>query len=151
MPIIDLLSTETVICDLQVGSKKRTLDTISTLVSNRADNISQDDIFTGLIERERLGSTGIGKGVAIPHCRLDDLEKPIGLFFKLSKSVDFDAIDREPVDLIFALVVPSNCCDEHLSTLAQLAELFDDDHNRSRLRQCTNSIELYQALQSMTS
>ncbi|NQZ33189.1 MAG: PTS sugar transporter subunit IIA [Oceanospirillaceae bacterium] len=151
MPIIDLLSTQTVICDLKVGSKKRTLDQISTLVSNSADNISHDTIFTGLINRERLGSTGIGKGVAIPHCRLDDLKQPIGLFFKLSEAVDFDAIDTERVDLIFALVVPSDCCDEHLQTLAQLAELFSIDENRAALRQCSDSQALFDALKGMTS
>lgn len=150
MQIIDLLSNETVICDLKVGSKKRTLDQISTLVSNSADNISHDTIFTGLIERERLGSTGIGHGVAIPHCRLDDLEKPIGLFFKLSEAVDFDAIDTNPVDLVFALIVPSNCCDQHLQTLAQLAELFSSDQHRETLRDCVSSGALYQALESMT-
>jgi len=150
MQIIDLLSNETVICDLKVGSKKRTLDQISTLVSNSADNISHDTIFTGLIERERLGSTGIGHGVAIPHCRLDDLEHPIGLFFKLREAVDFDAIDTDPVDLVFALVVPSNCCDQHLQTLAQLAELFSSESNRKALRNCASSDALYQALKSMT-
>jgi len=150
MPIIDLLSTDTVICDLKVGSKKRTLDQISTLVSNSAENISHDTIFTGLIERERIGSTGIGHGVAIPHCRLDDLEKPIGLFFKLSEPVDFDAIDTAPVDLVFALIVPSNCCDQHLQTLAQLAEMFSSDLHRKTLRECTSSSALFRALESMT-
>jgi PTS system nitrogen regulatory IIA component len=150
MQIIDLLSHETVICDLKVGSKKRTLDQISTLVSNSADNISHDTIFTGLIERERLGSTGIGHGVAIPHCRLDDLENPIGLFFKLREAIDFDAIDAAPVDLVFALVVPSNCCDQHLQTLAQLAELFSSESNRETLRNCASADALYQALKSMT-
>ena len=79
MPIIDLLTSERVLHDLNVASKKRTLDEISTIISNSTDTIEHDDIFSGLIDRERLGSTGIGEGVAIPHCRLDNLETAMGL------------------------------------------------------------------------
>ena len=146
MSIKNLLSADFIIHDLKVGSKKRVMDHISAIISGGVENAQYDSIFSGLIERERLGSTGIGEGVAIPHCRLDDLEEAIGVFFKLSQAVDFDAIDKQPVDLVFALVVPSNSCDQHLNTLAQLAELFSCENNRDNLRQCTNAQELYQLL-----
>jgi PTS system nitrogen regulatory IIA component len=146
MSIKNLLSADFIIHDLKVGSKKRVMDHISAIISDGVDNTDYDTIFSGLIERERLGSTGIGEGVAIPHCRLDDIEDAVGVFFKLSQAVDFDAIDKQPVDLIFALVVPSNSCDEHLNTLAQLAEMFSQEDNRNRLRKCTNAEELYQML-----
>jgi len=150
MPIIDLLSCDLVIHDLKAGSKKRTLEHISNIISDCSDSASQDAIFSGLIERERLGSTGIGEGVAIPHCRLDDLDKAVGLFIKLCQPIDFDAIDREPVDLVFALVVPADSCDQHLNTLAQLAELFSVKANRDSLRQCQDSQSLYRQLVSLS-
>jgi PTS system nitrogen regulatory IIA component len=150
MPIIDLLTSERVLHDLNVASKKRTLDEISTIISNSSDTIEHDDIFSGLIDRERLGSTGIGEGVAIPHCRLDNLETAMGIFIKLNNAVDFDAIDKQPVDLIFALVVPSHCCDEHLNTLAALAELFSSESNRNQLRNCDCPTSLYQKLAELT-
>ncbi|MEH6443908.1 MAG: PTS sugar transporter subunit IIA [Oceanospirillaceae bacterium] len=149
MPIINLLSTQFVIHNLQVGSKKRTLDHISAMISDNNESISHDEIFSGLIERERLGSTGIGEGIAIPHCRLDHLDKAIGVFLKLDKAVDFDAIDRKPVDLVFALIVPSNCCDEHLHTLGKLAEIFSDADNRDKLRLCVDSSSLYNQIISL--
>lgn len=148
MPILDLLAPNFVIHNLQVGSKKRTLDYISTIISEDTANISHDDVFSGLIERERLGSTGIGEGIAIPHCRLDNIDRAVGVFIKLESPVDFDAIDKKSVDLVFALVVPSNCCDEHLNTLAELAQLFNEKSNRVQLRACENAGELYKALSS---
>ncbi len=150
MPILDLLAPNFVFHNLQVGSKKRTLDYISTTISDNAANISHDDVFSGLIERERLGSTGIGEGIAIPHCRLDNIDKAMAVFIKLDNAVDFDAIDKKPVDLVFALVVPSNCCDEHLNTLAQLAELFSEESNRASLRDCDSSSSLYEKLSELT-
>ncbi len=150
MPLINLLSTDLIIHDLEVGSKKRTLDHISAMISNSTDSTTHDEVFSGLVDRERLGSTGIGDGVAIPHCRLDNIEKAIGVFFKLKKAVDFDAVDREPVDLVFALVVPSNSCDQHLETLAELAELFSEENNRQALRQCFDAASLYQKLLQLT-
>ena len=150
MPIIDLLSTHLVFHNFKAASKKRTLDEISTIVSENSTVINHDDVFSGLIERERLGSTGIGEGVAIPHCRLDNLTSAIGLFIKLHTAVDFDAIDKQPVDLVFVLIVPSKHCDEHLNTLAALAELFNSATNREALRHCENASSLYQKLAELT-
>ncbi|MEM5530668.1 PTS sugar transporter subunit IIA [Gammaproteobacteria bacterium AS21] len=150
MTIQDLLTTDLVIHNLEVASKKKTLDHISSLISNSVQDLEHDTVFTGLIERERLGSTGIGEGVAIPHCRLDETDKAIAVFIKLNEAVDFDAIDKAPVDLVFALVVPSNSAEEHLNTLAQLAELFSSAQNREALRSCENQTQLYNTLMKLT-
>lgn len=150
MPIIDLLTSERVLHNLNVASKKRTLDEISTIICNSTATIEHDDIFSGLIDRERLGSTAIGEGVAIPHCRLDNLDSAMGMFIKLNSAVDFDAIDKQPVDLIFALVVPSHHCDEHLNTLGALAELFSSESNRNQLRNCDSPASLYKKLAELT-
>jgi len=151
MTINNLLTTDLVIHNLEVASKKKTLDHISSLISNTVEDLEHDTVFTGLIERERLGSTGIGEGVAIPHCRLDETQKAIAVFIKLNEAVDFDAIDKNPVDLVFALVVPSNSTEEHLNTLAQLAELFSSEQNRNALRTCDTQAQLYETLVKLTS
>jgi len=83
-------------------------------------------IFDSLIGRERLGSTGLGHGVALPHGRFNQSQRAVGAFVKLKKGVDFDAIDRQPVDLVFGLLVPDHYTDEHLKILAYLAEMFSD-------------------------
>jgi len=151
MTINNLLTTDLVIHNLEVASKKKTLDHISSLISNTVEDLEHDTVFTGLIERERLGSTGIGEGIAIPHCRLDETQKAIAVFIKLNEAVDFDAIDKQPVDLVFALVVPSNSTEEHLNTLAQLAELFSCEKNRNALRNCDTQAQLYETLVKLTS
>ncbi|MGB1236800.1 MAG: PTS IIA-like nitrogen regulatory protein PtsN [Pseudomonadales bacterium] len=146
MPFKHLLSPSLTVVNHSGGSKKRTLEYISGIICDAAGNIPQEDIFDGLIERERLGSTGIGEGVAIPHCRVENLANVGAVFLKLEQPIDFDAIDGKKVDLIFSLVVPSNCCDEHLSTLAELAQLFNSEDNRNALRACQSHDELYQTL-----
>jgi PTS system nitrogen regulatory IIA component len=99
-----------------------------------------------LLERERLGSTGLGRGVAIPHGRLEDCDRAIGAFLFLEKPVDFDAIDSQPVDLIFALLVPQECNDEHLMILAQLAEKFSNEAFVAELRNQASASEIHKML-----
>ena len=94
--------------------------------------------------REKLGSTGLGNGVAIPHCRTPGVKKIYGFLAKLTTPVDFDAIDDQPVDLLFALVVPDEKNDEHLSTLARIAAIMQDDKSRQILRDCDNNESLFQ-------
>ena len=101
-------------------------------------------VFDSLIGRERLGSTGLGHGVALPHGRVNQAEHAIGAFLKLDKGVDFDALDRQPVDLIFGLLVPDHYTDEHLKILAHLAEMFSDLTFCQRLRQADHDAALYQ-------
>ena len=102
-----------------------------------------DNLVLSLVARERLGSTGIGEGIAIPHCRASGFRRIHGCLIKLEKPIDVDAQDDEPVDVIFALGVPEEKNDEHLATLARIAALMQDDDSRQSLRQCSNNEELY--------
>jgi PTS system nitrogen regulatory IIA component len=96
-------------------------------------------IFSTLIERENLGSTGIGSGVALPHGRIAGLEKVVGFFLRLQTEMDFDAIDHLPVNLVFAILVPQDATEEHLKLLASLASIFRDEETRQQLLDASNS------------
>jgi len=132
-------------CNLPGGSKKRVLENLSIFITEQlgGDAEQTDNLFHSLVARERLGSTGIGDGIAIPHCRAPGFKRIHGCLIKLSKPVDFDAIDDEPVDLIFALVVPEEKNDEHLATLARVAALLQNESSRQSLRQCSSNEELF--------
>ena len=128
------------------SSKKRLLDTLSELIAKTHVGIDQRSLFDQLMVRERLGSTGLGEGVAIPHCRLVGRTEAVGAFVKLDKPVDFDAPDGVPVNLIFVLVVPEHANKLHLELLARLAQVFGDDANRRALRACTTDVALHEKL-----
>ena len=148
MNITDLLIPERVTCCDDVGSKKRLLEYISELLAGSSPELVQSDIFNALINREKLGSTGLGKGVAIPHGRMSSLEKPVCAFVKLANPVDFDATDGQPVDLIFTLLVPEDSTEEHLQVLSTIAEIFSNAGISMALRQCdTDSCLLEQLCQ----
>jgi len=108
MNITNLLNPERVFCRDDVGSKKRLLEQLSELLAGSSPGLSQNEIFNALLNREKLGSTGLGKGVAIPHGRMATLEHPVCAFIKLATPIDFDASDGQPVDLIFTLLVPED-------------------------------------------
>lgn len=145
MLIEQLITPERTLSGVPGGSKKRLLETISDFVSQLHPETDSEDIFDALIERERLGSTGIGDGVAIPHCRLKNCDKAIGILFRLDQPIDFDAIDKQPVDLIFALIVPDDAVDEHLKALQTIAEHFSQPGYRQHLRQAETDEALYLA------
>lgn len=146
MIITDLISPERVICDSEVVSKKRVIEVLSEHLTSGKEGLTPRPIFDSLISRERLGSTGLGQGVALPHGRFNGVDHAIGAFIKLRKGVDFDAIDREPVDLVFGLLVPDHYTDEHLKILAHLAEMFSDKNFCQQLRSAGSAAELYEAL-----
>ncbi|WP_210396555.1 PTS IIA-like nitrogen regulatory protein PtsN [Motiliproteus sediminis] len=125
------------------SSKKRILENCSELIADQVDGLDAEEIFGGLINRERLGSTGIGEGVAIPHCRLEECREATGALVKLPEPVDFDAIDGQPVDLLFVLLVPSEATEAHLQILAALAEMFNDAGLRQRMRAASDEDALY--------
>jgi PTS system nitrogen regulatory IIA component len=148
MNITDLLLPERVTCCRDIGSKKRLLEHISELLASSSPLLSQNGIFNALLNREKLGSTGLGKGVAIPHGRMASLEKPVCAFIKLDTPIDFDASDGDPVDLIFALLVPEDSTEEHLQVLSTIAEIFNNTSVNIGLRQCdTDSCLLEQLSQ----
>jgi PTS system nitrogen regulatory IIA component len=144
MNISELLHPECVHCCPEVGSKKRLLEDISELLARKAPQLSQTEIFESLINREKLGSTGLGKGVAIPHGRMAALDRAVCAFIKLGTPVDFDATDDQPVDMVFALLVPENSTEEHLQILSTIAELFSNERFCASMRQCTNDECVYQ-------
>lgn len=145
MQIAQFLSPEYTLAGVKGGSKKRLLETISEFVSNQKPALDAEIIFDSLIERERLGSTGLGEGVALPHCRLNACNDIIGLLMQLEKPIDFDAVDSQPVDLVFALLVPEQAVDEHLLALQAIAEKFSDQEYRLALRQAEDNEQLYTA------
>lgn len=146
MNISELVHLDCVQCCPEIGSKKRLLEDISELLARNAPQLSQNEIFESLINREKLGSTGLGKGVAIPHGRMASLEHPTCAFIKLDTPVEFDAMDEQPVDLVFALLVPEESTEEHLQILSTIAELFSNEHFCTSMRQCTSNDCVYQLL-----
>jgi len=146
MQLSELLTTDRVVCNLSTQSKKRALEEISELISRGESRVTINEVFDSLLARERLGGTGIGHGVAIPHGRLKNTDMTIGAFIKLENAVDFDAIDNQPVDLIFALLVPENSTQEHLQVLASIAGMFNDEQTRDKLRQADSAEQLYQII-----
>ncbi|MCL1045734.1 PTS IIA-like nitrogen regulatory protein PtsN [Shewanella olleyana] len=128
------------------GSKKKVLELISNLMAAQYPTLSSQAIFESLIAREKMGSTGIGNGIAIPHGRLTDIEEPIAILIKCEEGIEFDAIDKKPVDILFALLVPSDQCQQHLSTLSSMAEKLSDKLILKRLRKSHDATELYQVI-----
>ncbi|MGK0441929.1 MAG: PTS system nitrogen regulatory IIA component [Pseudohongiellaceae bacterium] len=145
MQLSSFLTPERTLCGAQGLSKKRALETASQFICSDVLSLNADDVFNKLIERERLGSTGLGNGIAIPHCRIDNCSQITGSLLKLENAVDFDAIDGEPVDLLFVLLVPDEAHDEHLAVLATLAERFSNDRFIQNLRQATSNDDLFNA------
>jgi PTS system nitrogen regulatory IIA component len=125
------------------GSKKRVLEEIAKLISREVPDLAMQDVFDSLIAREKLGSTGFGNGIAIPHCRLKNCESPISALLHLDAPVDFDAIDGAPVDLLFVLLVPQAATDAHLELLRQIAGMLDHKEVRDRLRSAASNEALY--------
>ena len=139
MQIAKLLTPARIACLQDSSSKKRVLESLSTQLASDLEGFTDGEIFDSLIGRERLGSTGLGKGVALPHGRMKGLDSPIAALLTLARGIDYDAIDNQPVDLLFALLVPEESTDEHLKILAQLAEMFSNTDFCSRLRKSTDS------------
>jgi nitrogen PTS system EIIA component len=134
MQISEILSAERICCDSGDASKKAVLEKLAGLIASGSSNLTQKEVFDSLLTRERLGSTGLGHGVAIPHGRLNHDNRTLGAFIRLQTPVDYDSPDREPVDILFALLVPQESTDEHLRILSLLAEKFSDTNLLNQLR-----------------
>ena len=143
MNISDILTPERTLADLKCASKKRTLESISKWLGDQMTAFDGKELFNALITREKLGSTGFGDGIAIPHCRLARCTHVTGALVRLAKPVDFDAIDHQPVDLLFVLLVPLEATDEHLQILATLAGKFGQSEFRESLRKATDADAMY--------
>jgi PTS system nitrogen regulatory IIA component len=138
-----VLSVNRIAVGMPVSSKKRLLENMAGLLAEDGDSSMENKILQVLIERERLGSTGIGKGVALPHGRVEGLQQAIGALATLERPIDFDAVDREPVSIVFALLVPAEATQTHLRILAKLAGMFNDPRLREKLRSASSAEEMY--------
>lgn len=143
MQLSDILSLERTENDVQAKSKKRALEIVSEIAQKTLDQFETKTIFEKIMSRERLGTTSIGCGIAIPHCRLEGVNEATAVLIKLKQGVDYDAIDDEPVDIIMALFVPEASTDEHLELLAKLADLFSQAEIRDALRQASSKQQLF--------
>lgn len=147
MQLTDIISPERIAAQVHATSKKRALETISKLLAQHSStSLDASEIFDSLIARERLGTTAIDHGVAIPHGRLKNSSETIGAFVQLKEGIDCDALDRQDVNLLFALLVPEESTEEHLQLLGRLAHMFSNDELREKLQNAENSQALYDLL-----
>jgi len=154
MNLDTLISSNAVICNNDIKSKKRALELLAELLASEANKINQPleeeidalEIFQLLTEREKLGSTSMGHGVALPHTRTNLTQHAIGAFLKLENGIDFDSPDEQKTDLIFALMVPEHFTDEHLKILAYLATLFNNENFCKAIRNTNDTQEIYKHL-----
>ena len=140
-----LLSLPNVIVDLDVSSKKRVFEKVGLLFENN-HQIARSRVFDSLFAREKLGSTGLGQGVAIPHGRIKGLKEALGVLVRMKQAIPFDAPDGQPVGLIFVLLVPDRATDVHLQILSELAQMFSDKLFRERLLEAPGAPELHQLI-----
>ena len=145
MEIADLLSLNGVVDDLRAGSKKQALQELSAIAAALTGQ-HERAIFGVLLERERLGSTGVGAGVAIPHGNLTGLERLSAVFARLREPIEFDAIDEQPVDLVFLLLAPESAGADHLKALARISRLLRNESVCERLRGADSAEALYAVL-----
>jgi nitrogen PTS system EIIA component len=141
----DLIGLDSVVPALKATSKKQALQELAAAASPRC-GVHEREIFDVLLERERLGTTGVGKGIAIPHGKLADLDQLYGVFARLAQPIDFEAIDDQPVDLIFLLLAPESAGADHLKALARISRLFRDDTICAKLRGASRAEALYALL-----
>ncbi|MFB0951321.1 MAG: PTS IIA-like nitrogen regulatory protein PtsN [Rhodospirillales bacterium] len=133
MELTDLLDGECVVANLRATSKKQVLQELARRAAD-ITNIDERKIFAVLMDRERLGTTGLGSGIAIPHGKLPELDRLYGIFARLEKPVDFQSIDERPVDLIFVLLAPEEAGADHLKALARVSRLLRDQNTCEKLR-----------------
>ena len=145
MPLLDFLSPEAIAPSLKANSKKQALQ---DLASHASRLVARDEreIFDTLLQRERLGSTGIGEGVAIPHGKLPRLGRLFGLFARLERPIDFEALDGEPVDMMFLLLAPEGAGADHLKALARVARVLREPGIHERIKAARDASAIYAVL-----
>jgi len=145
MHLGDFISPEAVKASLKVRNKKQLLTELSTLASSAA-GVPDREIFDILLQRERLGSTGLGNGVAIPHGKVAGLKRIVGVFAHLAEPIDFESADGEPVDIVFLLLAPEGAGADHLKALARISRLLRDEGAVAKLRASEDAAALYALL-----
>ena len=146
MQIAEILTPDRIQCKVVCKSKKDSLDILAKSIANGDASLTQTEVFNCLLARERLGSTGLGHGIAIPHGRLKRSNITIAAFLQLKNGINYDAVDQQPVDLLFALIVPEKSTDEHLQILSRLAEMFSDKKLVDRIRRKSRPASVYEFL-----
>ncbi len=146
MEIKDILSQDCTRCAVPITSKKRALQIISLVASEKLSELNEEDVLNSLLCREKMGSTGIGNGIAIPHGRVEGLSSPLAIVLTCSPGIEFDAIDNQPVDIFFAILVPVEQTEGHLQTLARIAQKLSDKEVTKVIRNCHSDNALYEAL-----
>lgn len=145
MEIRDILAADAVACNQRATSKKQLFQEVAARAAE-AYGMEARGVFEALLERERLGGTGMGRGVAIPHARVGRLEAIRGVFMRLEKPISFDAVDEQPVDLVFALLAPEDAGADHLRALARVSRSLRDPGVCAKLRSCADATALYAVL-----
>ena len=145
MDVVELLTDQCIVANLKCSSKKQALQELAKRAA-RLTGQPERKIFDVLVERERLGTTGVGHGIAIPHGKLPELDKLYALFARLETPIDFDSIDDEAVDLIFLLLAPESAGADHLKALARISRLLRDQNICAKLRGTSESDALYALL-----
>lgn len=140
--IAALLPLDNVVADLDASSKKRVFEQVGILFENR-QGLARSAVYDALFAREKLGSTGLGQGIAIPHGRIKGLKAPVGAFMRLTNGVPFDAPDGKPVSLVFVLLVPEAANEHHLQLLSELAQMFSDRDFREQLATAADATALH--------
>ena len=147
MTLQNILTLSCTQCAAPLNSKKRLLEQVCQLAANELIGTNPTDLLESLLSREKMGSTGIGNGIAIPHGRLSNTDQTIAVFLTTEQAIDFDAIDNKPVDIFICLFVPQDSTQEHLDTLQSIAKLFSDRKMAKKVRKCTNQQEMFNLIQ----
>jgi PTS system nitrogen regulatory IIA component len=147
MTISALLSPQRIFLDTEISSKKKLLELIANIVADQTQ-LAEPLIYSNLLNRERLGSTGLGHGFAVPHARLENLDKTIGCLFRLKEPVNFEAPDNQPVDLVFTIIIPQEATEEHLLILSSIARIFSQTDVCEAIRGATSRDEIAQIIKS---
>ena len=147
MTISALLSPQKIFIDTEVSSKKKLLELIANIVADQTQ-LPESTIFSNLLNRERLGSTGLGQGFAVPHARIPELDKTLACFFRLKEAVNFESPDNRPVDLVFTIVIPEEATEEHLLILSSLARIFSNNEVCEAIRAAGSKDEIEQIIKS---
>lgn len=146
MPLLEFLAPDAVVCSLRARSKKQVLQDLAAQSVRHLPMLSERAVFETLLQRERLGSTGIGEGVAIPHGKLPNLDRLFGLFARFDRPVDFEALDGEPVDVAFLLLAPEGAGADHLKALAQVARVLREPGMLGNIRAARDEGALFALL-----
>ena len=146
MKISDILKKEHIIKELDSRDKKNVLDELSSFLENEGEITSKENLLAALIGREKLGSTGIGENVAIPHAKISEIDKIITVFGRSKNGVEFESLDQKPVNFIFLVIAPENSTSQHLKALARISRLFKNPSLRESVLRTNEADQIYSIL-----